>query len=183
MPKALKHGSGRIALLTALAGSIVSLGCDLPQKPPRVGDAAPAFTATALDDGAEVALADYRGDVVLVNLWATYCAPCRFETPYLVSVYEEYADRGFKVVGITVDSNSALKAVKSFVGEMEVSYDILLDPEMISTNVFAAIGLPATFILDRDGVIRFMQYGPILEDDPGFLSKLDEILSMEAQTQ
>ena len=183
MRQALKYGSGRLALLTALTGSIALLGCDLPQKPPRVGDAAPTLSATALDTGAQISLADYRGDVVLVNLWATYCAPCRFETPYLVSVYEEHADRGFKVVGITVDSNSALTSVKRFVEEMDVSYDILLDPEMVSTNVFAAIGLPATFILDRDGVIRFMQYGPILEGDPEFLRKLDEILSMEAQSQ
>ena len=174
--------SGKLALLVALAGSIGFLGCDVPQKPPRVGDDAPQFTATLIGSDRQVSLADYRGDVVLVNLWATYCAPCRFETPYLVSVYEKYADRGFKVVGITVDSNNSLTAVKRFLEEMEVSYDILLDPDMISTDVFAAIGLPATFILDRDGVIRFMQYGPILEDDPAFLKTLDEILSREAQS-
>ena len=86
------------------------------------------------------------------------------------------------MVGITVDSNNSLGAVERFLAEMEVSYDILLDPDMISMDVFAAIGLPATFIVDRDGVIRFMQYGPILEDDPAFLMRLDEILSMESQS-
>ncbi len=182
MHQRFMHGSGRLALLAAIGGSIGFLGCDLPERPPRVGDDAPAFTATLLDTGEQVSLADYRGDVLLVNIWATYCAPCRFETPYLVSVFEEYSDRGFQVVGITVDSNNSIAAVKRFLEEMEVSYEILLDPDMISTDVFAAIGLPATFILDRDGVIRFMQYGPILEDDPAFLKTLDEILSREAQS-
>jgi cytochrome c biogenesis protein CcmG, thiol:disulfide interchange protein DsbE len=182
MLQRLMQGSGRLVLVAAIGGSIGVLGCDLPDRPPRVGDDAPAFTATLLDTGEQVSLSDYRGDVLLVNIWATYCAPCRFETPYLVSVYEEYADRGFRVVGISVDSDNSLAAVKRFLEEMEVSYDILLDPDMISTDVFAAIGLPATFILDRDGVIRFMQYGPILEDDPAFLKTLDEILSREAKS-
>lgn len=176
------NGAKRLALVAAMGGSIGVLGCELPERPPRVGDDAPAFEATLLGTGEQVSLVDYRGDVLLVNIWATYCAPCRFETPYLVSIYEEHADRGFKVVGISVDSNNSLTAVKRFLEEMEVSYDILLDPDMISTDVFAAIGLPATFILDRDGVIRFMQYGPILEDDPAFLKTLDEILSREAQS-
>lgn len=181
MRQRIMQGMGKLVLVAAIGGSIGVLGCDFPDRPPRVGDEAPAFTATLLDTGEQVSLADYQGDVLLVNIWATYCAPCRFETPYLVSVFEEHADRGLKVVGISVDSNNSLTAVKRFLEEMEVSYDILLDPDMISTDVFAAIGLPATFILDRDGVIRFMQYGPILEDDPMFLETLDEILSREAQ--
>ncbi|GMR13868.1 MAG: hypothetical protein BMS9Abin29_2093 [Gemmatimonadota bacterium] len=182
MRQRFTHDAGRLALVAAIGGSIGLLGCDIPEGPPRVGDDAPAFTGTSLDTGDPVSLADYRGDVLLVNIWATYCAPCRFETPYLVSIYEEYADQGFKVVGISVDSNTSLAAVKRFVEELEVSYDILLDPDMISTDVFAAIGLPATFILDRDGVIRFMQYGPILEGDAAFLNTLDEILAREAQS-
>ena len=143
MRQKLMHGASRLALVAVIGGSLGLLGCDLPERPPGVGDDAPEFSATLLSTGDQVSLADYRGDVLLVNLWATYCAPCRFETPYLVSVYEEYADRGFRVVGITVDSNNSLGAVERFLAEMEVSYDILLDPDMISMDVFAAIGLPA----------------------------------------
>lgn len=182
MRQRLMRDSRRLPLFVVIAGSMGFLGCDVPERPPGVGDDAPEFSATLLSTGEQVSLADYRGNVLLVNLWATYCAPCRFETPYLVSIYEEYADRGFRVVGITVDSNNSFGAVERFLAEMEVSYDILLDPDMISMDVFAAIGLPATFIVDRDGVIRFMQYGPILEDDPAFLMRLDEILSMESQS-
>ena len=182
MRRALTTIVPQSSALIALAGLLTVLGCEVPQGPPGVGDPAPAITAVALGDGASVSLEDYEGDVVLVNLWATWCAPCRFETPYLQSIYQENADRGLRIVGISVDSNSSLPAVKRFLEEMAVTYDILLDPDMISTNVFGAIGLPASFLLDRNGIIRFFQYGPILEGDPVFLKALDDVLSEEVLT-
>ncbi len=146
-------------------------------RPPQVGDPTPEFQAVSLEDGRTVSLADYAGKTILVNLWATWCAPCRFETPYLQSVYEENQERGLMIVGISVDSPSALDSVKDFLEEMEVTYDILLDPDMVSTDVFAAIGLPASFLIDPDGVIRFTRLGPIAEGDPAFLEALEETLN------
>jgi peroxiredoxin len=141
-----------------------------------VGDQAPAFEATSLDGERTVALTDYAGQTILVNLWATWCAPCRLETPYLQSVYEENKDRGLMVVGVSVDSPSALDSVNDFLEEMGVTYDILLDPGMVSTDVFAAMGLPASFIIDGDGVVRFTRLGPIAEGDPAFLEALEQTL-------
>ena len=92
------------------------------------------------------------------------------------SVYEENRERGLMVVGVSVDSPSALDSVKDFLGEMGVTYDILLDPDMVSTDVFAAIGLPATFLIDGDGVVRFTRLGPIAEGDPAFLEALEQTL-------
>lgn len=146
-------------------------------RPPRAGDPAPDFEAIALEDGQMVSLADFRGGAVLVNLWATWCGPCRFETPYLQSVYEEYKERGLRIAGISVDSRASLEAVEYFLAENGVTYDILLDPDMISTDVFAAIGLPASFLIDADGMIVFNRLGPILEDDPEFLAALEEALN------
>ena len=148
---------------------------DLP-GPPQVGDPAPEFQAVSLDGERSVALADYAGQTILVNLWATWCAPCRFETPYLQSVYEENQERGLMIVGVSVDSPFALDQVNDFLGKMSVTYDILLDPDMVSTDVFAAIGLPATFLIDQEGIIRFKKLGPILEGDPDFLEALEHAL-------
>jgi len=145
-------------------------------RPPQVGDPAPDFQAVSLDGGRTVALADYAGQTILVNLWATWCAPCRFETPYLQSVYEENQERGLMIVGVSVDSPSALDSVKDFLEEMGVTYDILLDPDMVSTDVFAAIGLPASFLIDGDGVVRFTRLGPIAEGDSAFLEALEQTL-------
>ena len=80
------------------------------------------------------------------------------------------------VVGVSVDSPSALDSVKDFLGEIGVTYDILLDPDMVSTDVFAAIGLPASFLIDGDGIVRFTRLGPIAEGDPAFLEALEQAL-------
>lgn len=162
------------AALFLFAASCVGAGADL--RPPRTGDVAPDFEALALEGGATVSLADFRGNPVLVNLWATWCGPCRFETPYLESVYKEYQDRGLRIAGISVDSRASLEAVQAFLADNGVTYDILLDPDMISTDVFAAIGLPASFLIDSQGVIVFTRLGPILEDDPEFLAALESAL-------
>ena len=161
-----------VALLLLVSACVLG---DLP-GPPQVGDAAPDFQAVSLEDERTVSLGDYVGQTILVNLWATWCAPCRMETPYLQSVYEENRDRGLMVVGVSVDSPSALDLVKDFLEEMGVTYDILLDPDMVSTDVFAAIGLPASFLIDGDGVIRYTRLGPIAEGDPAFLEALEQTL-------
>ena len=145
-------------------------------RPPQVGDLAPEFQAVSLDGERTISLADYSGRTVLVNLWATWCAPCRQETPYLQSVYEENKERGLMIVGVSVDSPSALDLVNEFLEEMGVTYDILLDPEMVSTDVFFPIGYPASYLIDGEGVVRFTRLGPIVEGDPAFLETLEQTL-------
>ena len=132
--------------------------------------------AGAVQGGLIVTLADYAGQTILVNLWATWCAPCRFETPYLQSVYEENQERGLMIVGVSVDSPSALNQVNDFLEEMGVTYDILLDPGMMSTDAFLPIGYPASYLIDGEGVIRFTRLGPIAEGDPEFLEALEQTL-------
>ena len=80
------------------------------------------------------------------------------------------------IVGISVDSPSALDLVNDFLEEMGVTYDILLDPDMVSTDVFVAIGLPASFLIDGEGVVRFTRLGPIPEGDVEFLEALEQTL-------
>ena len=127
-------------------------------------------------DGDAMALSDLRGQVVLVNLWATWCAPCRFETPFLQSLYDEYRERGFEIVGISVDDAGFEDVVREFTGEYGVTYTILHDPEMRSMDAFHAIGLPATYLVGRDGTIRFVRVGPVSEEDREFFDVLEAAL-------
>ena len=176
MTRALRTARTR-ALRTTFALLLSVSACapgDL--QPPQVGDSAPEFQAVSLDDGRTVALADYAGTTILVNLWATWCAPCRQETPYLQSVYEENRDRGLMIVGVSVDAPSALDLVDEFLEEMGVTYDILHDPDMVSTDAFLPIGYPASFLIDGEGVVRFTRLGPIAEGDPAFLEALEQTL-------
>ena len=166
--------AGRATLVLLLWVSACVPG-DLP-GPPKVGDPVPEFQAVSLDGERSVALADYAGQTILVNLWATWCAPCRFETPYLQSVYEENQERGLMIVGVSVDSPFALDQVNDFLEEMGVTYDILLDPDMVSTDAFLPIGYPASYLIDGEGVIRFTRLGPIAEGDPAFLEALEQTL-------
>jgi peroxiredoxin len=170
MTKKILRGPGVLLLWVAAC-----LPADIP-GPPQVGEMAPEFQAVSFDDGRMVSLADYRGQTILVNLWATWCAPCRQETPYLQSIYEENRDRGLMIVGVSVDSPSALDLAHEFLEEMGVTYDILHDPDMVSTDAFSPIGYPASYLIDREGVVRFTRLGPILEGDPAFLEALEQTL-------
>jgi cytochrome c-type biogenesis protein len=164
----------RIALVAFVATS----GCAPVENagPPRIDELARDYAATTLE-GESVSLESLRGQVVLLNLWATWCGPCRMETPYLQAVYEEYRDDGFEVVGISMDTGDAADDVAMFVDEYEVTYTILHDPTMQGMELYQVLGLPATFLIDREGVLRWMRYGPIPEDDPGFLEALSDVIS------
>lgn len=157
----------------------IALGACAPSEnagQPRIGEPAREYVAATLE-GESVTLESMRGNVVLLNLWATWCTPCRMETPYLQSVYEEYRGRGFEIVGISMDAGDAADDIEMFVDEYGVTYTILHDPRMRGIELYQVLGLPATFLIDRDGVLRWMRYGPIPEDDPDFLTALEDVLS------
>lgn len=123
-----------------------------------------------------MSLQDYAGDALLVNLWATWCHPCREETPYLQALHREHSDAGLRVIGVSVDRRADLDAVKEYVAEMGVEYDIVLDPDAKSQDVFRARGLPTSILIDRDEVVYFSWVGPVPEGDPAFLAGLADVL-------
>lgn len=159
-------------------GCALALGCAPAGEggPPRIGAPAAAYEAATLD-GRVVSLESLRGQAVLLNLWATWCIPCRQETPYLESVYNEYKDQGFEIVGISMDAGEAADDVAMFVDDFGVTYTILHDPQMSGMELYQVLGLPATFLIDREGVLRWMRYGPIPEGDGEFLAALRDVLS------
>ena len=163
---------------SALVAFVAASGCAPVENagPPQINELARSYAATTLE-GVSVSLESLRGQVVLLNLWATWCGPCRMETPYLQAVYEEYKEDGFEVVGISMDTGDAADDVAMFVDEYQVTYTILHDPTMQGMELYQVLGLPATFLIDREGVLRWMRYGPIPEDDPDFLRALNDVIS------
>jgi len=166
----------RGCVLAALVA--LSLSACVPEDggPPRPGEPARPYAATTLE-GDTVSLRSLEGKVVLLNLWATWCAPCRAEMPYLQELSEEFAERGLEVVGISQDTGNAAEAISSFLDEADIHYTILHDPAMRGMELYRVLGLPATFLIDREGVLRWMRYGQIPEGDTEFLAALEDLLS------
>lgn len=112
---------------------------------------APPFTARALD-GRRVSLADYKGQVVVLNLWATWCAPCRVEMPGIESLYRRFRSEGLTVLAVSLDKGEA-QGVRDFVREYGLSFPVLLDPESQVESRYQTLTIPTTFVIDRQGVI------------------------------
>jgi peroxiredoxin len=163
----------------ARAGIILALGfqlgCSAPDVAPRVNGAAPDVTTLTLA-GDTVQLSSFRGRPLLLNLWATWCLPCRKETPYLQSLYEARASEGLEVVGLTLDQRSFEPEIREFIEEFGVTYTILRDPDMVSMDRYAVLGLPATFLVNREGTITWAKSGPVEAGERAFEAALDELL-------
>lgn len=150
-------------ILIVAAGFYLTKNTTLPSNlsavPVKVNYPAPALTLTDVQ-GVSRSLADYRGQVVLVNLWATWCEPCKDEMPALQSFYDEYQDRGFTVIAINDGESQA--DVLQFLEEYELTFPVWLDPTFMATDqVFKTIGLPTSFVIDRNGIVRLYWVGGI----------------------
>jgi thiol-disulfide isomerase/thioredoxin len=124
----------------------------------------PEYAATYLD-GSKFDLAAKRDKVMLINVWATWCAPCREEIPQLQQLHENYAPRGLEVVGVSVDE-SGVESVRSFIAEQKkMAYPIVLDAEGKIANLLQTSVLPTTVLVDHKGRIVWRKYGPIEAGD------------------
>jgi cytochrome c biogenesis protein CcmG/thiol:disulfide interchange protein DsbE len=126
------------------------------------GRLAPAFTLEA-SDGTQVSLNDYKGQVVLVNIWATWCPPCVRETPRLNAVYEEFKDQGFVILGVNTTYQDKREAVAAFAVEQGVSFPLLLDVDGAVGTAFGARLLPTSYLIDRNGKIVVTKVGEVDE--------------------
>jgi peroxiredoxin len=140
----------------------------------EVGAAMPEYAALNLD-GSKFELASKRDKVVLLNLWATWCGPCRYEIPELQRMHDHYTGRGFEVVGVSVDE-SGIESVRQFVGENKMTYPVVLDPQGKLANIMETSVLPTSVLIGRDGKIVWKKVGAILENDEELKSAIEKAL-------
>ena len=151
-------------LVGAIVGGLVIGGAALTKFGPgvdrlEVGARAPDFRAIDLATGDSVSLRDYRGSVTLVNIWATWCAPCRVEMPGMEQVYRSLAPYGFKIAALSIDEGDP-EDVRAFGRELDLSFDLLQDRTTNVTQIYQTTGVPESFLLDRDGILVKRIIGP-----------------------
>jgi peroxiredoxin len=124
-----------------------------------VGDSAPVFTFPGLD-GNMVSLTDYKGKVVFLNIWATWCPPCREEMPSMEKLYRQLKGEDFEILAVSVDTSGA-EDVGPFMKEYGLNFPVLLDTGGTIQNLYGTTGLPESFIIGKEGIIEKIVIGPM----------------------
>ena len=124
---------------------------DLLVVPEGSRQTAPDFIIENLRGG-DASLEDYKGSIVLLNFWATWCMPCRAEMPGMETLWHKYKDQGFVIVAISIDEGSK-KRVEKFIEIFDLSFPVLLDPESKVNDLYKVYNMPTSFLIDRNGKI------------------------------
>ena len=153
------------ALFCVLAAtSIASSGLE--------GQAAPDFALKSAS-GENLRLSEYRGDVVMINFWATWCGPCRQEMPLLDELYDRYQRVGFSLLGVNIDDDS--RRARQMIEELGVDFPVLFDARKEVSRLYEVEAMPVTVLVDRGGTVRYIHHGY----KPGYEDKyLDQIRSL-----
>lgn len=123
--------------------------------PITVGSKAPDFKATVLEGIPQTkTIADYKGQVVLLNIWATWCLPCRTEMPSIQALYDQFGTRGLKVVAVSIDNPGTEEKIRQFRDQYGLTFEILHDASGLIKRDYQTTGVPETFVIGRDGIIR-----------------------------
>jgi peroxiredoxin len=170
----------RALVLTLLAGVPLSVAAagdpahDLDLIKPNRQHQAKDFKVSSLDGGL-LRLADLKGKVVFLNLWATWCPPCKEEMPAMERLWQRYKDQGLVVIALSMDSGGA-KAVKPYIEQSKYTYPVGLDPKMEVAQLYGARSVPSTFIIDRNGMLRAIALGPRDWDGKAALAYIEALL-------
>jgi len=148
----------RLACSTLPAGAVEDPAHALDLIKPNRQQQAKDFKIAALDGG-RLNLADFKGKVVFLNLWATWCGPCKEEMPAMERLWQRYKGEGLVVIALSMDSGGA-KIVKPYIEQAKYTYPIGLDPKMEIAQLYGAHSVPSTFIIDRNGALRAIALGP-----------------------
>jgi cytochrome c biogenesis protein CcmG, thiol:disulfide interchange protein DsbE len=146
-------------------------GCYSGTRPPHIGTTAPDFTVQ--DSDRKISLDEFRGKVIVLNFWATWCPPCVDELPSLIHMQENLKSKGVEVLAISVDADKS--AYQNFLKTYNVNLLTVRDPDQKSNNLYGTFMFPETYIIDRQGVLRRKFVGPIDWGTPeivDYLSKL-----------
>jgi len=167
-----------LVLSLALASVVLWTGCSkASQKPAAQGsklDLAPDFKLQDAN-GQTVRLSDYRGKVVLLDFWATWCGPCKVEIPWFMDFEKEFKNRGFAVLGVSMDEDG-WKVVKPYVADMKMNYRVLLGNDEVSGKYGGLDSLPTTLLIDREGRIVSKHIG-ITGGKEDFKNAIEQLLN------
>lgn len=159
-----------IWLRALVAVTLLTAGCDRNATPEMVGRTAPDFSVT--DSDRTVALHDYRGRVVVLNFWVSWCGPCIEEVPALVAMHHTLKDQ-VSIVAVSIDEDE--NAYRRFLTQHNVDFLTVRDPERKSYNMYQTTGYPETFIIDQAGVVRRKLVGPVEWTKPEVLRYLTSL--------
>ena len=162
-----------------VAVAVAVLGCSGDPVPRvEVGYPAPRYAATTLA-GDSATTSSLAGKVVLLNIWATWCAPCREEIPYLQSLYEQHRQAGLEIIGVSVDARGQEEAIREFVKDFGMTYPVWRDPDERVQSMFLALGVPASYLIDRAGILRWRRLGTISASDTSLARALGDALNSQ----
>jgi peroxiredoxin len=153
-----------------IAAIVAVLGIALPAL---AGTPAPAFTL-ASRSGQDVSLAQYKGNVVMINFWASWCGPCRQEMPLLEGIYKKYNKMGFTMLGVNVEPDS--NAANDWLKATPVSFPILYDRDSKVSKLYDVAGMPSTVIIDRNGKLRVLHRGYKPGDENEYLDSIRTLI-------
>jgi thiol-disulfide isomerase/thioredoxin len=159
--------NNRIAALAA------ALAISFPALAGTASGPAPAFTLAARG-GQDVSLAQYKGQVVMINFWASWCGPCRQEMPLLESIYKKYNKMGFTLLGVNVEPDS--QAANEWLKATPVSFPILYDKDSKVSKLYDVAGMPCTVIIDRGGKLRVLHRGYKPGDENEYLDSIRSLI-------
>jgi peroxiredoxin len=172
------HKFGCVVLVCTLCSMM--LACDKGESPDAsarakvsIGEAAPDFTLKNIQ-GEDVTLSDLRGQVVLVNFWATWCPPCRQEMPSMEKLYQHLQDQEFEMLAINVEENGP-EAVASFLKDQSHSFPILFDTQAKAQRLYNVSKYPETFVVDRNGIVVEHVVGAIDWMQPNVVEYLENL--------
>ena len=156
-----------------IAALATALSLTVPALAGPAGSPAPAFSLNGRS-GQAVSLAQYKGQVVMLNFWASWCGPCRQEMPLLESIYKKYNKLGFTLIGVNVEPDS--KAANDWLRETPVSFPVIYDTDGKVSKLYEVGGMPSTVIIDRGGKLRMVHRGYKPGDENEYLNQIRALM-------
>jgi peroxiredoxin len=139
----------------------------------KISELAPDFTLKTLD-GPNLRLEEYRGQVVLINFWASWCGPCRQEMPILDRLHRRYEDAGFVVLGVNVEGE--ISPAQEIVDKTKVTFPVLIDEGQLVSELYQLEAMPSTVVIDRDGVVRYVHRGYKPGDEAKYVEVVKKLI-------